>query len=230
MLTDQVNAAVQTKIGDDRTQLDIKGVSSPELRLELERYLKSGAHEDAVHSFFSRSKPDGRFHSSYEARYWKDDALLAYLTSPDQYVSAEAEQYIQNCKEKILAGFIKTDALLSEYAHIMEDPGNDLHRIRSITEAVQDCGTSVVTVTVQNQHGTMTLQLPADSLAGYRDHVDWAAIGAEDRWRFWEAFGLRPLEMADISQIKFGQTVLYRAPVEQAQEASSDHTMGGMEL
>lgn len=175
-------------------------------------------------------EPDVRFHSSYEARYWKDDALLAYLTSPDQYVSAEAEQYIQNCKEKILAGFIKTDALLSEYARIMEDPGNDLHRIRSITETVQDCGTSVVTVTVQNQHGTMTLQLPADSLAGYRDHVDWAAIGAEDRWKFWEAFGLRSLEMADISQIKFGQTVLYRAPVEQVQEASSDHTMGGMEL
>lgn len=55
MLTDQVNAAVETKIGDDRTQLDIKEVTSPELRLELERYLKSGAHEDAVHSFLSRA-------------------------------------------------------------------------------------------------------------------------------------------------------------------------------
>ncbi len=42
------------------------------------------------------------------------------------------------------------------------------------------------------QHSTMTLQLPADSLAGCRGHVDWAATGTEDRWRFWEAIGLRP--------------------------------------
>lgn len=56
---------------------------------------------------------------------------------------------IQSRKENILAEFIKTDALLAEYARIAEDPGNDLHRIRSITEAVQDCGTSAVTVTVK---------------------------------------------------------------------------------
>lgn len=230
MLTDQVNTAVETMIGDDRTRLDVKEVTSPELRLELERYLKSGAHEDAVHSFLSRSKPDGRFHSGYEARHWKDDTLLAYLSSPERYVSAEAEQYIQSHKEKILADFIKSDAMLAEYARIMEDPGNDLHRIRSVTEAVQDCGASVVTVTVQDQQSAMTLQLPADSLAGCRDHVDWAVISAEDRWRFWEAFGLRTLKIADISQIESGKTVLYRAPVEQTQDASSDHTMGGMSL
>lgn len=229
-LTDQVNTAVETMIGDDRTRLDVQEVTSPELRLELERYLKFGAHEDASHSFLSRSKPDGRFHSGYETRYWKDAALLAYLSNPEQYVSAEAERYIQSRKENILAGFIKTDALLAEYARIMEDPGNDLHRIRSISEAVQDCGTSAVTVTVQNEHSTMTLQLPADSLAGCRDYVDWAAIDAEDRWRFWEAFGLRPLKMTDISQIELGKTVLYRAPVEQAQDAFSNHTMGGMDL
>lgn len=156
MLTDQVNAAAEAMIGDDRTRLDIEEVTSPELQLELDRYLKFGARQDAAHSFLSRSKPDGRFRSSYE--------------------------------------------------------------------------TSVVTVTVQDQRSTMTLQLPADSLAGYRDHVDWAAIGVEDRLRFWEAFGLRPLEMADISQIGFGGRVLYKVPVEQVQDTSAHHTMGGMDL
>lgn len=217
MLTDQVNAAVETMIGDDRTRLDIEEVTSPELQLELERYLKFGAHKDAAHSFLSRSKPDGRFHSSYKTRYWKDDALLAYLSSSEQFVCEEAERYIQSQKEKLLAEFIKTAS-------------NDLHRIRSITEAVRDYGTSVVTVTVQDQRSTVTLQLPADSLAGYRNHVDWAAIGVEDRLRFWEAFGLRSLEMADISQIGFGGRVLYKVPVEQVQDTSAHHTMGGMDL
>ncbi len=230
MLTDQVNAAVETMIGDDRTRLDIEEVTSPELQLELDRYLKFGARQDAAHSFLSRSKPDGRFHSSYKTRYWKDDALLAYLSSSEQFVCEEAERYIQSQKEKLLAEFIKTDALLAEYSRITEDPGNNLHRIRSITEAVRDYGTSVVTVTVQDQRSTVTLQLPADSLAGYRNHVDWAAIGVEDRLRFWQAFGLRPLEMADISQIGFGGRVLYKVPVEQVQDTSAHHTMGGMDL
>lgn len=83
---------------------------------------------------------------------------------------------------------MKFRAILSSKAH----PG-----CRQATKAVQDCGTSVVTVTAQDQHSTaqhstMTLQLPADSLAGCRGHVDWAATGTEDRWRFWEAIGLRP--------------------------------------
>lgn len=78
---------------------------------------------------------------------------------------------------------MKFRAILSSKAH----PG-----CRQATKAVQDCGTSVVAVTVQDQHSTMTLQLPADSLAGCRGHVDWAATGTEDRWRFWEAIGLRP--------------------------------------
>ena len=78
---------------------------------------------------------------------------------------------------------MKFRAILSSKAH----PG-----CRQATKAAQDCGTSVVTVTAQDQHSTMTLQLPADSLAGCRGHVDWAATGTEDRWRFWEAIGLRP--------------------------------------
>ena len=78
---------------------------------------------------------------------------------------------------------MKFRAILSSKAH----PG-----CRQATKAVQDCGTSVVAVHSTAQHSTMTLQLPADSLAGCRGHVDWAATGTEDRWRFWEAIGLRP--------------------------------------
>ena len=58
MLTDQVNVAVEAMIGDDRTRLDIEEVTSPELQLELDRYLKFGARQDVAHSFLSRFKPE----------------------------------------------------------------------------------------------------------------------------------------------------------------------------
>lgn len=116
-LNAQVNASVERILAGDRTKLPVKKVADEALMQELEGYRESGARADAIQRFMS-----GRVYASFVSCYHVDhltgDSMAAYLEDPDEYIQAQAEDYIKNSGEKLLVQFLKLDALTAELAQI----------------------------------------------------------------------------------------------------------------
>ena len=230
-LSAQVNEKIEALIDNDRTQLNVEAVTDSSLKRNLDYYLEYGAREDAVRQFFTGNEPDGQVHGDYQAKSGQEDKLVAYLTAPEELITAEAEAYIESHQQEILSEFLKNDALLAKYHQLEDDMDNPLHRMRAITQAVEGSGAKTVNVTVQKDGAELTFKISATALTGYRPSYSTWDIAAQDRRKFQELFGKHAdFTAEDITQITYGRSVIYEAPVEQEQMESLGPVMGGMSL
>ena len=119
-----------------------------------------------------------------------------------------------------------TAALRSE-----ADAGSPLHRMRDITQALNQCGAKTVNVTIQKGGEEMTFKIPANGLKGYRISYNTWDIPAADRRQFYEMFGRSAQYAAeDIAKITYGRNTIYEAPSCPAMEMTESFGMGGMSL
>lgn len=230
-LSVQVNSKIEELIGNDRSQLSVETVTDMSLKRNLDYYLEYGAREDAVRQFFAGNEPDGQFRSDYQAKSGQEDKLLAYLTAPEELISAEAKAYIESHQQEILSEFLKNDALLAAYNQLEADVDNPIHRMRSITQAVEGSGAKSVNVTIQKEGAVLTFKMSAAAMTGYHpDYSTWD-IPAQDRRKFQELFGKHAdFTAEDVTQITYGRSVIYEAALEQEQTEAIGPVMGGMAL
>ncbi len=157
--------------------------------------------------------------------------MAAYLADPDGYIKTQAEDYIAQNGEDLLAQFLEHDALAEEVRSIEADADNPLHRMKSITQALNLCGAKAVNVTIQKDDVEMTFRVPAKGLKGYRISYSSSDIPASDRRTFYDTFGRGAQYTAeDITKITYGRNTIYEAPPSPAEEMVEDIGMGGMSL
>lgn len=227
----QVNACVEKIVGGDRTNLPVQTVTSGAVQEKLRQHCTYRAREKAIQAFATGNEPDIEFHSWYNADHWTEAGIAAYLTDPDGYVKAQAEGYIAQNGEKLLAQFLENDAITEEIQNIEADAANPLHRMRSITQALNLCGAKTVNVTIQKDNVELTFRVPAEGLKGYQISYNTSNIPASDRRVFYEAFGRDAQFTAEeITKITYGRNTIYKAPPSPAEEMAEDIGMGGMSL
>ncbi len=229
----QVNQRIEEIIAEDRRNLAVQRITDSQMQHQLKYCLDYGASESAVRLLFAHEEPDIRFHSSYTVSYMDEEAILAYIQSPDAIIQMEAEQYIKSHQEVILLEFLRNDALRTEYQALMRNTGSPLHRMKAITEAITASGAKTVTVTIQKEGTVLTFKTAADSLTGHRTYYSTYQIPASDRRRFEQLFGRHASYSAeDITRITYGKKTIYEASPVQTEELVGRQgptmQMGGM--
>lgn len=218
-----VSRRIEAVIADDPQNLSVHELSSPRLIKKLDYHQKYGARNDAIQLLFSKGEPDLTFDCGYDLNSWTEDALLAYLQSPDQIIQSEAEQYIASHQEELLEGLLETDALRKAYTALMQDANDPVHRMKAITEAVDRCGAKTVNVTVQKQGRELTFRTTADVLKGCRDYYSIYHITAQDRKKFEELFGRHSEYRAEeVMKITYGRNTIYETQPSQSAVLAED--------
>ena len=227
----QINACVEEIVGNDRANLPVQVVTDEAIQRSLQQYREYEAKEEAIRAFIAASGSAPQFRGWYHAEQWTETGIAAYLTGPDGYIRAQAEDYIAQNGEDLLAQFLKHDALAEEIQKIEADADSPLHRMKAITQALNQCGAKSVNVTIQKNDVEMTFKVPANGLNGYRISYNTWDIPAADRREFYEAFGRSADYTAeDITKITYGRNTIYEAPPAPAEEMTEDIGMGGMSL
>lgn len=230
-ISDKVNRRVEETIANDRNNLSVKEVINRRTLLDLEYYRKRGAKEEAVQYLFGHQKPDGQFHGDYHLAGLTEAKFIAWLQDPEAFVKAEAGRYIENRQETILLAFLKNDALLAEYQTLVQDAGNQIHKMKAITGAVRLCGGKMVTVmvTVRKDDVELTFKTSACALMGYKNSYSTYDIPAADRREFERVFGRYASYTAeDITPVTYGTWTIYAAPFDQKEAQDLSLRMGGM--
>lgn len=227
----QINACVEEIVGGDRANLPVQAVTDEALQRYLQQYREYDAKEEAIQTFIAAKDPAPQSLSWYHAEQWTEAGIAAYLTDPDGYIKTQAEDYIAQNGEDLLAQFLKHDALAEELQKIEADTDNPLHRMRAITQALNRCGAKTVNVTIHKDGEEMTFKVPANGLKGYRVSYNAWDIPAADRRQFYEMFGRSAQYTAeDITKITYGRNTIYEAPSSQSMEMAESFGMGGMSL
>ena len=231
-LNARINARIEEALAGDRTKLSVKEVASEALVQELADYRESGARADAIQRFmFGREWEHTSLVSCYHVDHLDGDSMAAYLEDPDEYIQAQAEDYIKNSGEKLLVQFLKSDALATELAQINSEADGPLHRMRAISNALYRSRAEEVRVTIQKDGELLSFQAPIRTLEGYQESYSAWEITAPDCKDFARLIGEQGTYQAeDIVQITDGQSVLYTAPTHQTQDVAEDAAMGGMSL
>lgn len=219
----QVNRRVEELIANNRRNLEVSELSNDEHKRHLKYYMESVADSEAIHMFFHEENPDFRFHASFSLRDWSEDSMLDYLQAPDALIEKEAKKYIKDNQEQMLLTFLENDVLSNAYEALLQDADNPIHRMRSISKAVDHCGAKTVTVTVVKPEGTLTFKTEAFSLVGSKSYYSKYSITAQDRRKFEQLFGRNANYNAnEITQITYGKKTIYRAVDAFAEDPKQD--------
>lgn len=225
----QVNTRVEELVDNNRTNLPVQTVTDADAQRSLRQYCNYTAKEEAIQRFVTVSDQAPRFCSWYHTDGWTEAGMAAYLADPDGYIKAQAEDYIKQNGEELLAQFLEHDALVEEIQKIEADTYSPLHRMRAITQALDLCEAKTVNVTIQKNDVEMTFKMPARGLKGYWINYNPWEIPATDRREFFETFGRSAQYTAeDITKITYGRNTIYEAPPAQSEELAEDIGMGGM--
>ena len=227
----RVNQRVEATIADDRNNLPIQELTGLWTQRDLQYYREHGAEEEAIRRFFNGEELDAQFHSDYTLGELPEAAFLAYIQDPDYFIQTEAEQHIKTHQERFLLEFLKNDALLAAYQTLTQDPDSPIHRMKAITEAIQDSGAKTVNVTVQKDGQELTFKAAADSLTGCRNSYSRYHIPAQDRRAFERLFGRHAdYTPEEITRITYGRNTIYEAPPVQTEGMAEEPRMGGMQF
>ena len=208
----EINRRVEGIISDDRNNLPMKEVTGEMPRRRIEYYREHGARQDAIRMIFDGEAPDGKFHSDYAMDYLPENDFLAYIEDPDGFVRMKAEEYIKANQERFLMQFLENDALMSEYQALMRDADDPVHRMKSITDAINASGAKTVTVTIRKDGHELAFKAEAYSLTGHQTYYSTYHIQAQDRRKFKELFGEHAdYNASDVVRIAYGRKVIYEA-------------------
>lgn len=209
-----VRQAVEVIINNNtRNNLFITELSDEE---ELHRSLKQSAAGVARAAYLKSNDNDFdfSFRCTYSPEEWSEDSLLAYILDPIKYAEKETADYITNHQSDMLSSFLRADMALSEYAAILENPLNPVHRVKLIMQAVAASTAKTVKVTIFKANIVFSFKAGADEF--HRDcgryYRTWRIVAA-DRREFEKLFnheyGYRPEE---ILRIEYNRSILYEAP------------------
>ena len=208
----RINQRVEEAISSDRNNLPVKEVTGEMPRRRIEYYREHGARQDAIRMIFDGEAPDGKFHSDYAMDYLPENDFLAYIEDPDGFVRTKAEEYIKANQERFLMQFLENDALMSEYQALMRDADDPVHRMKSITDAINASGAKTVTVTIRKDGHELAFKAEAYSLTGHQTYYSTYHIQAQDRRKFKELFGEHAdYNAGDVVKIAYGRKTIYEA-------------------
>jgi hypothetical protein len=213
-----VRVAVESAIGNDRRNLRVTELSTEKECDSHVYFQKYTAPGNARAAYLSGEYEDGdayafTFQCDYSPDNWTEDSLLVYILDPAQYVAAETAAYIDANQEDMLAAFLRADIVAAEYAAILENPLNPVHRVKRIMRAVGASSAKTVNVTICKDDIDFTFK--AEAAQFRRDCVshysDWDIVSA-DRREFERRFGRGAhYEPEDILRIEYARSVLYQA-------------------
>lgn len=217
-LKQAVRRSVEAAVGNDRRNLRVNELSAERERDSHAYFQKYTAPGNAREAYLSGEYEDGdafvfTFKCDYSPDNWTEDSLLAYILNPAQYAVTEAAAYMDANQEDMLAAFLRADIVAAEYAAILENPLNPVHRVRRIMRAVGASSAKTVNVTICKDDIGITFKAEA---AQFRrdctDHYsDWN-ITAADRREFEQRFGRNArYGPEDILRIEYARSVLYQA-------------------
>lgn len=225
----QINAQVERIIANDRGNLPVQTLTSGSLKKGLLDYREGSARTDAIQRFIAGSGSNIQFQSWYGTDHWTESAIASYLDNPAKFVQGQAEDYIEKSGEELLLQFLQNDALVEEIRKIEADADNPVHRMRAITEALDQCGAKSVNVTVQIADTELSFKASTTSLKGYRTSYSTWDIPAADRRLFYDVFGRSAqYDATDIIKITSGRKTIYEAPPAQTETLVEIIGMGGI--
>jgi len=217
-LKQAVCRAVEAAIGNDRRNLRVTELSCERERENMTYFQNHTAPGNARAEYLSGKYGDGEdyaftFCCKYKPDKWTEDSLLAYILGPEEYITAETAAYIDSHQEDMLSDFLRADMVAAEYAAILENPLNPIHRVKRIMEAVSAASAKTVNVTIcindeEFSFKAEASQFRSDCISYYSD---WN-IAAADRREFERRFGKNAhYGPEDILRIEYARSVLYQA-------------------
>jgi len=216
-LKSAVQSAVESDIGNDRNNLRIEELSSPEMSEDLTQFKKYSATGKARSAYLNNDNDgdNGDFEFTFRCHYrpeqWTEDSLLAYILDPDGYVRTEAKKYTDNHQELMLSDFLKGDMVAAEYKKFIENPSDPIHLVKRIIRAVSASSAKTVTVTIRKDNIDFTFKTEANEirLDCVTHYSDWNIVMA-DRREFERLFGRGShYKPEDILRIEYSRSVLY---------------------
>lgn len=213
-LTELVRAKVEEIIDNKRSNISIKELSDGYLLNQMQYYSEYGAAREAKKAFIEGKEPsDIVYKCPYSTDSMSDADYIQFISDNEPLVEREANAYIEEHQENILAQFYNNALLKKELQSIYDDPGNILHRVKAIIGAVEQSGAKTVNVTVNKddkdftfKYETRTLKFAPDSY--YSSYY----MKASDRREFENLFG-RSTDFYpnEITQITYGRNAIYNA-------------------
>ena len=148
-----VRNAVETTVGNDRSNLRITELSSESMVKKMDEFQRYYAGTTARAAYLNGGEDEDRsfeftFRCEYSPNQWEEDSLLAYILDPQGYVNAEARDYFDSHQEFMLSDFLESDMISAVYTAIIENPSNQIHYVRRIMQAVSASSAKTVTVTI----------------------------------------------------------------------------------
>lgn len=209
-LAKTVRHRVENFINNDRNNLQITELKDSKILRKLED-TKFRAKEEARKVYFN-AKPI-IYQCSYVPDNWKEDSLLEYILDSESYAQKEAEAYINNNQEEILASLLCNDIVKKEYEAILEDNKNPIHAIKKIRDAIKNTSAKTVSVTIFKNGIKFTFKTEVFPLCRtYENYYSTYYILSKDRQRFEQIFGSNvDYDPQEIIRITYKKTVLYEA-------------------
>ena len=212
-----VRQAVEDAVGNDRGNLRVTELTTERKLEEMAYFQKYTAPGEARAAYLSGGYCEGcylfTFRCCYDPENWTEDSLLAYILEPAKYAAAESAAYINGHQEHILSDFLQADMVAAEYAALLKNPLNPVHRVKRIMEAVNASSAKTVYVTICKDDIDMIFK--AEAAQFRRDCVshysDWNIVAA-DRREFSKRYGSHShYGPEDILRIEYARRVLYQA-------------------
>jgi len=213
-----VRQAVEVAVGNDRRNLRIAELSTERERESLADFQRYTAPGQARAAYLNGEHDDnGGFAFTFRCHYkpadWTEESLLTHILDPAQYTAAEAAAYMETHQEDMLSDFLQADMVAAEYAALLGNPLNPVHRLKRIMAALNASPAKTVNVTACINDVELTFKAEA---AQYRrdcgsHYSDWNIVAA-DRREFEHLFGRNAhYGPEDILRIEYARSVLYQA-------------------
>ena len=141
------------------------------------------------------------------------------FVNPDGYVNDEAKVYIDSHQEDMLSDFLESEMVAAAYQEIMDNPVNQVHRVKRIIRALSDSSAKTVTVTIHKNGMDFSFKTEAAQFRSDCKHSysNWR-IAAADRKEFERLFGRGEYGPEDIIRIEYARSVLYEADAAESEE------------
>ena len=230
-LTELVKAKVEEIIDNKRSNISIKELSDGYLLSQMQYYSEHGAAREAKSVFIKGDEPsDIVYKCPYSVDSMSDADYIQFIADKEPIVEREANAYIEQYQENILAQFYNNALLKKELQSIYDDPGNVLHRVKAIINAVKQSGAKTVNVTVNKDDNDFTFKYEARTLKFAPDnYYSSYNMKASDRREFGNLFGRNAnFYPNEITQITYGRNVIYDSSVfdmAEAEDVAMEQTM-----
>jgi len=209
-----VRTMVEQRVGNDRKNLTLDALVSPERIKSLENYRRHYMPDDAREKYLADGELEpSAFSCRYSPENWRDENLLDYIADPLSYAEAETERYWAEAQEEMLLQFLENDELAEGFQELIDHPENPVHIVRRIMAAMNASSAKTVNVTIRKPGEEFSFKTEASCLR--RDCIStynsWD-IAAADRRVYEQRFGRHAdYSPQEIVRITYGRTTLYES-------------------